>query len=402
MLPAPRRLLRTCAFAAAVGLGFAGGVVTGVIGSDEPGRPAAQTRPAGVLDEAAARIGATAARTVSQRELERAAVEGMLGTLGDQWSSYYDPAEFASFSDTVEGRYSGIGVWLRPGDGGSVVVGSVQTGSPSARAGVSTGDEVVAVAGASATSVNTAAALLRGTVTPALATGGSATGSVDLTLVRDGVRRTVRVPRTTISVADVTVEHVRGGVLHVAVSSFSRGVGRQVRAVLDRESGSHLRGVVLDLRGNPGGLLAEGVEVASAFLDSGPVVTYERRGEVSRTLDAVGDGNTSTPLVVLVDGSTASAGEVVAGALQDRNRAVIVGAPTYGKGSVQEPTALSDGSAIELTVGRYLTPAGRSLDGVGVQPDVLVRAGSQPSVAEDRALEVLRGLQAALAPAGRG
>jgi carboxyl-terminal processing protease len=131
-------------------------------------------------------------------------------------------------------------------------------------------------------------------------------------------------------------------------------------------------------------------------------VTYDRRGEAPRTLSALGEGDVSTPVVVLVDSGTASAAEVVAAALQDRNRAVIVGSRTFGKGSVQEPTRLSDGSAIELTVGRYRTPGGRVIDGTGVEPDVEAPPGSPPAVAERRAAEVLSGLLAALTSTGRG
>jgi carboxyl-terminal processing protease len=167
---------------------------------------------------------------------------------------------------------------------------------------------------------------------------------------------------------------------------------------------THSAGVVLDLRGNPGGLLDEAVEVASAFLDAGPVVSYLRRGGEPVRLDAVGTGDTRTPLVVLVDGGTASAAEVVAGALQDRDRAVLVGSRTFGKGTVQEPRTLTDGSALELTVARYLTPAGRSLEGRGLTPDIEVAAGSAPYVALNRALVVLSGLVADTAPVqgGRG
>jgi carboxyl-terminal processing protease len=125
-------------------------------------------------------------------------------------------------------------------------------------------------------------------------------------------------------------------------------------------------------------------------------VSYEQRDAPDRVLDALGQGNTTVPVVVLVDGGTASAAEVVAAALQDRNRAVVVGSRTYGKGSVQEPMVLPNGSAIEITIGRYLTPAGRVIDGRGIEPDVLVDATSTPEVAEQRALEVLRGLTAAL------
>jgi carboxyl-terminal processing protease len=179
-------------------------------------------------------------------------------------------------------------------------------------------------------------------------------------------------------------------------------VGADVQRALETRDGRPAGGVILDLRDNPGGLLDEAVSVASAFLDGGPVVTYERRGRQQETLDAFAGGDLATPLVVLVNPSTASAAEVVAAALQDRNRAVVVGTRTYGKGSVQEPSTLSDGSALELTVGRYLTPAGRSLDGVGVEPDVVVPPGEAPEMAERRAIDVLTGLVAALTGTGRG
>jgi carboxyl-terminal processing protease len=160
--------------------------------------------------------------------------------------------------------------------------------------------------------------------------------------------------------------------------------------------------VVLDLRGDPGGLLTEAVEVAGAFLDGGVVVSYQKRGEPLHDLDAPGGGQTTIPLVVLVDGGTASAAEIVAAALQDRNRAVVVGSKTYGKGSVQEPMTLSDGSALEFTVGRYLTPSGRSIDGIGIEPDISVKSSLGSAVAETRAVEVLRGLIAATDTTGRG
>jgi carboxyl-terminal processing protease len=164
----------------------------------------------------------------------------------------------------------------------------------------------------------------------------------------------------------------------------------------------HLRGLVLDLRGDPGGLLDEAVETGSAFLASGPVVTYEQRGHTKQVLNASGGGNVGIPLVVLVDGGTASAAEIVAGALQDRGRAVLIGSRTFGKGSVQAPSQLSDGSALELTVGHYLTPSGRSLDGVGIVPDLEMPASTPAGVIVERAVEVLSGLTADAGSSGRG
>ena len=179
-------------------------------------------------------------------------------------------------------------------------------------------------------------------------------------------------------------------IARVAVPAFTRGVGREVRAALS----AHPDGVVLDLRGNQGGLLDEAVETASVFLADGPVVSYTRRGGETVALDAVGEGDEQVPLVVLVDGGTASAAEVVAGALQDRGRAVLVGSRTFGKGTVQEPRTLADGSALALTVARYRTPAGRSLEGSGLEPDILVAPGLSRAVAERRASDVLTGLVA--------
>jgi C-terminal processing protease CtpA/Prc len=195
----------------------------------------------------------------------------------------------------------------------------------------------------------------------------------------NGDRKTVRPePRSDDVVVDRGEEHT---VIRVAV--FTRGVGAQVRQGV---SGS--RGVLLDLRGNPGGLLEEAVETASAFLDSGPVVTYERRGRPAEVISVTSPGDTRVPVVVLVDKGTASAAEIVTGALRDRERAVIVGSTTFGKGTVQEPVRLSDGSAVELTVGRYLTPAGHNLEEVGIEPDI---TAASPD-AERRGRAVLDGL----------
>ena len=391
----PRPLLRGLAVTAAVALGFGAGVVTGVVGSRAPvPAPAPAAAPArGVMDEAAERIAARAARPVSRGELERAAVQGMLAALGDRWSTYYPPTEFSSFQETLEGRYSGVGLWLRPQAAG-VTVASVAPGSPAAAAKVRAGVTLLSVDGRSlrGASVTEAAAALRGP-------GGS---TLSLVVGSGRTVRTLALVRASLETEDVTVDRLRGGVSRVRVSSFTRGVGRAVREVLAGERAPMARGVLLDLRSSPGGLLDEAVEVASAFLDGGPVVSYERRGARRATLQAVGSGDTRTPVVVLTDGATASAAEVVAAALQDRRRAVVVGARTYGKGTVQEPSRLSDGSALELTVGRYTTPSGQAIDGVGVQPDVAVAAKAEPRVVERRAVEVLGGLLAAASTEGRG
>lgn len=379
---------RAAVTVAAVVVAYAAGVTTGVVGSRTPEVPQPEAAASlGVLDEAAQRIAAQAARPVSGDVLERAAVDGMLKALGDRWSRYLPAGEFRSFEDALDGRYTGVGLWLAAGRGG-VVVSNVQDGSPADRAGLLAGDVLVAVDGVRVADRNV------GDVADSLR-GGDGT-PVTVTVSRDGAEVSRTMTRGTVANSDVTVDRLRDGVRVVRVQAFTRGVGREVRRALASDTGTVAAGVVLDLRGNPGGLLTEAVDVAGAFLDGGPVVSYETRSEGTRTLDALGHGDTVSPLVVLVDGSTASAAEVVAAALQDRNRAIVVGTRTFGKGSVQEPQRLPDGSAIELTVGRYRTPSGRMLDGVGIDPDVVADSSrGGPSAAEARALDVLHGLEAA-------
>ena len=346
-----------------------------------------------VLSEAANTIAKDAAHPVSRSELERAAVEGMLHALDDRWSAYYTPADFDRFQDVLDGRYAGVGLWVRRDSTGRLVVFSVQPGSPAAAAGLQVGDDLVSVSGQSVSgrSVADVVSALR----------GDAGTNVTVTWRREGTRVSRTLRRATLASDDVSADQLAAGVLRLRITAFTRGVGRWVRDQVGAADGQ-VHGIVLDLRGNPGGLLDEAVETASAFLDGGRVVTFVRRDQPPQPLDALANGDTSTPLVVLVDGGTASAAEVVAAALQDRGRAVIVGSRTFGKGSVQEPATLSDGSALELTVGSYLTPSGRSLDGVGVEPDVAVRPGSSSSVAEQRAVEVLSGMLADAGSAGRG
>ncbi len=384
----PLRPLRAAAVLAAVGTAYAAGALTVLVSSS---RPAPRTS---VLDEAEDRIAADAAHPVSRAELERAAVQGMLNALDDKWSTYYTPTDFTRFQSVLQGRYSGVGVWVRRGSDGTLRVTSVQPGSPAGAAGLCVGDELVAVDGRSVAgrAASDVVAALR----------GDAGTTVVVRLRRGGeqISRTLR--RAMLEDDDVSAVDVGQGIVRLRVSAFTRGVGRWVRAQVDAARARHTVGIILDLRDNPGGLLDEAVETASAFLDGGPVVSYARRGERPRVLDALGTGDTTTPLVVLVDGGTASAAEVVTGALQDRGRAVILGSRTFGKGSVQEPTRLSNGSALELTVGRYLTPDGRSLDGAGLVPDVEIRPGTAEPAAQARAVEVLTGLLADTGTGGRG
>jgi carboxyl-terminal processing protease len=380
-------VLRGAAIAAAIVCAYGAGVVSGS-GSE---RHAAVAGGGSVLDEAATKIGGRSARHVDRGALDRAAIEGMLRGLGDRWAHYYSAREYDDVEGRLTGRYSGVGLWLGSEDGDSrVLVASVQPGTPAARAGVQAGDVVTRVGDAAVTGwdISRVAEALR----------GRPDETVELTVERERRTRRFHLVRTKVSGGDVTVTELSERARMIRVGAFTRGTGRQVRAAVTGRSpaGRPDGGVLLDLRGNPGGLVDEAVETASAFLAGGPVVTYEPRGRPVQRRTVTAPGDARTPLVVLVDAGTASAAEIVAGSLRDRDRAVIVGSRTYGKGSVQEPLRLADGSVIELTVGRYRTPSGRNLDGVGIEPDVEVSADRPAKAAERRARTVLRGLHATM------
>lgn len=373
------RVFRSAAIVAALGCAYAVGTATG----GSPGRARDSA-----LDDAAGKLARRAG--VPRAELERAAIGGMLRRIGDRWARFYTADQFNGMQDTMNGYYSGVGLWL-DAVGGDIRVAGVQPGAPAGRAGVRPGDVISSVAGTPT----------RGRTPAEVATAlrGRPATTVPVELRRGPKTLRFTLVRAAVGSTDVTVSSTPDHARMIRVAVFSRGVARDIRrAVAVRRTG----GIVLDLRGDPGGLLDEAVETASAFLDGGLVATYERYGARPEPLDAAKGGDTTTPLVVLVDGGTASAAEVVAGSLRDRDRAVIVGSRTFGKGSVQEPVRLTDGSAIELTVGRYRTPNGRSLDGSGIAPDVAVNADRPPREAERRALTVLRGLQATLPNKDRG
>jgi carboxyl-terminal processing protease len=335
---------------------------------------------------------------------------------GDRWAAYYDPRQYAGLKQQLEGEYVGVGLWVQraPGAGG-MEVARVQSGAPAARAGIRVGDRLRSIDGRAVSGLPVTEVVSRlrggGTADP---DGSAVELGVSPAPVRRGAGaapvREVTLRRQLLDADDVTVDHPAAGITRITVSAFSQEVGDEVTAAVHQvsaEAAADARakraaapGILLDLRGNSGGLLAEAVESASAFLDGGSVGTY-RTAAGSTPLLAGPGGDTRSPLAVLVDGGTMSAAELLTGALQDRGRAVVVGTPTFGKATVQEPAELPDGSVVERTVGRYTTPDGRSPDGTGITPDVRVPAGAGAAVAEHTAVSVLDGLRDAL-PLARG
>jgi carboxyl-terminal processing protease len=389
----PRRVRRgaalTLVFASALATGAATNSWGGVSGDSGVPAPRQQFGDAGAPPGGAA----VPEKAAEAAELKVSAEE-LVSRSGDRWSAAYTAPEYEDFARRMGGAYVGIGVSVQRVDGpqgGEVVrVGEVLPDGPADRAGVRAGDRLRAVDGVlvSGEPVTEVVARLRGA--PAESpTGAADPGTrVELSLSRDGRQWSETLRRARLRPESVRIEQSSPGVTRIEISSFTEGVGARVReAVARAPEGS---GFLLDLRGNSGGLVSEATDAASAFLDGGLVATYDHDGQ-QRALYADRGGNTEAPLVVLVDGGTMSAAELLTGAFQDRGRAVTVGSRTFGKGSVQVPHRMPDGSVAELTVGHYSTPAGRAVHGKGLVPDLEVRSTSR--VAE-RAREVLSGLAA--------
>jgi carboxyl-terminal processing protease len=338
-----------------------------------------------ILDEALNKILNNTATETDKDSLQRAAIEGMLRSLGDKWSQYLPESESTSFENAVEGQYSGIGVWLRSDESGLVGIAGVAPTSPAEFANLQEGDLIQSVDGETTQdkSLDTIAKLL----------SGKPNTTAILSVNRSEEILTFSVKRTELRSNPVQLKKLKNEIVLISISEFTRGTARSMRSAL-AASGAERSGVILDLRGNPGGLLVEATDVAGAFLNGGTVVEFFKPGKSPEIFNAIGDGDSKTPLVVLIDRGTASAAEIVAAALQDRNRAVIVGERTFGKAAVQDLTELSNGAAIELTIGYYLTPNGKRLEGQGLDPDIMVSSNESKSVAETRALQVLLGLVA--------
>ncbi|MFF7206384.1 S41 family peptidase [Streptomyces sp. NPDC008141] len=374
--PRPRRIRRGAALTLVFASVLATAAATNALPreDDNAPRPLAARPAAATVDRDA--LARAAAEAMADGKSGTKAAEEVVSRSGDRWGAVYDREEYADFQQALDGEYTGVGLTARRAADGRVEVARVQSGGPAEKAGIEAGDRLRTIDGRRVADrpVTEVVALLR----------GSERTRVVLGIERAGRAWTETLTRTTLSTETVTVRHLQDGAVMIRVSSFTKGSGARVRdAVRSAPAGA---GVLLDLRGNAGGLVAEAVAAASAFLDGGLVATYDIRGE-QRSLYASAGGDTVRPVVALVDSGTMSAAELVTGALQDRGRAIAVGSRTFGKGSVQMPSRLPDGSVAELTVGHYRTPAGHSVDGRGITPDLLAAEG-----AEERARTVLSGL----------
>lgn len=327
-------------------------------------------------------------RPVTRAQLVNKGLSGMVASLEDPYSHYYDPSDYQGFLDESNPHLSGIGVDVEPQTRGLLVV-DVFPGSPAALAGLASGDLIVAVGSTSLEGrpPDYGSSLIR----------GKAGTEVTLTVVRGGHRH-----RFTMVRADLVVPVATGTVLTyhgtklgwITLTQFVDGAGDELRAQVENVLHRGARGLILDLRENPGGLLDEAVNVASIFIPDGTIVSTAGRAQPRQVYVAKGGAiSTGIPLVVLVDRGTASAAEIVTGALHDRGRAKVVGTSTYGKGVFQEIVPLSNGGALDFTVGEYFTPSGRNLggggvkEGAGIPPDIYAST-TDPSGTPDSAFKV--------------
>jgi len=321
----------------------------------------------------------------------RGAIRGMMEGLQDQHSSYIDPEQLAAFTTQMEGeQYEGIGAWVDP-TGDYLTIISPMIGSPAEKAGLKPGDKVIAIDGEDMTGID--GELVRQRVI------GKKGTTVHLTIMRPGVDTPLEfdIIRESITSSNVMSRMLDGNVAYVRLLAFGdEKTTSDFHKALENLLSENPEGLILDLRYNGGGLLNSAVDIASEFISEG-VIVYEQYGDGKRLTYEAKPGGIATeiPLVVLINEGSASASEIVAGAIQDTGRGKIVGVKSYGKGSVQKWTNLiNDQGAVRVTIASWLTPNERSINEIGISPDVVVEiteedvnAGKDPQL--DKAIQIL-------------
>jgi carboxyl-terminal processing protease len=399
---------RVALLAAGLVIGLSLGIARGVL-ADKPPAPDRDVpwQDARLLAEVLERVEREYVEPVDDHQLLQAAIRGMVSSL-DPYSAYLDGDEYDDIKISSSGQYSGVGIEVSMEDGQVVVVAPLD-GSPAAAAGIRSGDVIATIDGVP---VNTTA--LADTIGRMRGKEGT---SVKIGILREGSTEPLQITlkRSRVQLHSVSSELPQAGYGYVRIAQFSETTGEELNAALKAlrtKNGAPLKGLVLDLRNNPGGVLEAAVAVADAFLDSGVIVsakgrTAESKFEMSAT---PGDDLNGAPLVVLVNGGSASAAEIVAGALKDHHRATLMGRTTFGKGSVQTVMPLGHDRAIKLTTSLYYTPSGVSINHRGIAPDIEFerdQAGPAPPPPADAPLlerdpDVKRALQQLKVMSARG
>ncbi len=330
---------------------------------------------------------------VDKTSLEEGIYKGMLSGLGDPYSEYYTGEEYRRIMESTSGSYCGIGATLSQNqEDGSCTVVSTFEGSPAAEGGLLEGDVIYKVEDVEVTGMDLSRVVSY--------IKGEAGTKVKLTILRDGREREVNLERRTIKISTVSYEMKEGQIGYIALSEFDEVSTEQFKAALEDLEQQGMKGLVVDLRNNPGGVLTVVVDILDMFLPEGTVVYTEDKYGTRQDYKASANVVTEVPMTVLVNGYSASASEIFAGAIKDYERGTLVGTTTYGKGIVQRIMNLEDGSAIKLTVAGYFTPKGNNIHGKGVEPDVEVELteentapdenGNKKDPQLEKAMEILR------------
>ena len=336
-----------------------------------------ESRNSSSVDEAIKSVVESSAKDIDRDVLERAAIEGVLKASGDEWANYFPREALETFEAQSSNSFTGIGIYLSKSRGGVIKITSIQEGSPAANSDLAIGDELIEVNGTQVTGASLAStiALIRADIGK----------RVDLLVVRNEQRILASIKTGKVQAKSVELTQVSSSVALVEIASFISGTANEVSEAL--KSANYKSGVIIDLRNNSGGLVEEAVAVAEQFIGSGIIVSY-KVNESEKVFRAVNSNPIKVPVVVIINRNTASSAEILAGAFQDRNRGVVIGERSYGKGSVQELISLDDGSKLELTVALFLTPSGRIIEEVGITPDLAVA----PAEIGLKSLQVLGGL----------
>jgi carboxyl-terminal processing protease len=365
--------------AVGIAIGLSLGLARGVM-ADKPAGLGADLpwADARMLAEVLERVKHDYVNPVDDHQLLQAAIRGMVSSL-DPYSAYLDGEAYDEVKISSSGRYSGVGIEISIEDEQVVVIAPFD-GSPAALAGIRSGDVIVTIDGVA---VNTNA--LSDTIGRMRGAEGT---TVKIGIMRDGIAEPLlfTLKRSRVDLHSVRGELIEPGFGYVRISQFSETTGDDLGSALKdlrKHNGAPLEGLVLDMRDNPGGVLEAAVAVADAFLDSGVIVTAKGRTPDSKfEMDATpGDALNGAPIVVLVNGGTASAAEIVAGALKDQHRAKLMGRTTFGKGSVQTIVPLADDRAVKLTTSLYYTPSGASINHRGIAPDIELERDPTPPAA---------------------
>lgn len=323
---------------------------------------------------------------VDQTALINGSIDGMMKSLGDKYSIYLDEDKFRQLNNINNGTFGGIGVVMSFAEPGHCKIMSVMENTPGQQAGLQDGDEVIAVEGTPVSELQPEEVVgkIRGVEGTQVVITIRRQGEEDkdYTLTRSSI------PMTTAAgemIPDTDIGYIR-------IASFSENTGREFKDALEKEKSQNAKGLIIDLRANPGGLVTACMEIANMVVPEGEVVSLIDKSGNKQVFNS-SMTETGIPIVVLIDGNSASASEILAGALKDRGAATLVGMKSYGKGSVQTILPLFRGDGIKLTVAKYYTPSGTSIDGIGIQPDVEIAMPEDP--VEDvqllKAIEVMKG-----------